>query len=317
MNTRRKIRVYAVVLAALFALYLTGAILSPRGTVSREPLLPHLREAQPGRILIEADQPIEMIRSEGDWWLAEQTGRYPARSDRIDSLLEELSSARITRRVTENRARFGELGVDDTGAQRMRIYAQSDLGDAAALVDLLWGSRSASGGQYVRREGDDSVIETDAELSFYLNQPSPYWSYLRVLPESATPGQVVVLGVDLGDASYTLQRDAGDTGSNWRFADEAVAPLDTEAVDTLVRAVADLVGRDFYRGELETAEVVGTLRVVLSTGAEFVITLYSVDEGEQVRYVARESRHPVVIATSRFEQLSPTRDELLAASDVQ
>lgn len=330
----RRIIIYGAILAALVLLYVVGMVIAPRpGGSERDPLLPALGQREIVRIVIDqpsedagADrQERELVFADEQWWVLDNRMRYPARGERVQAFLDALADARISRQVSENAALHEEFAVDRQAATGVRLYALSATTDepAPAVATLLWGDAAPSGGRYVRFADQDAVLETDAQVSFYLTQPVPYWSYLRVLPETVVADSVVEIAVELTgerERDYSIRKERTDEGDRWVLLDGVARDLDGAAVDRLARSIADLVGRRFYTAaeELGEARRTGTIRVATGSGAAFTIELYLVDEqpvvvpaGNGIRLSPEGEPYPVEIAQTTLDQLSPPLETLI------
>lgn len=339
----RRIIIYGAILAALVLLYVVGMVFAPRpGAGERDPLLPALGQREIVRIVIDqpsedagADrQERELVFADEQWWVLDNRMRYPARGERVQAFLDELADARISRQVSENAALHEEFAVDRRAATGVRLYARSPDGEPTlsattdeptpAVATLLWGESAPSGGRYVRFADQDAVLETDAQVWFYLTQPVPYWSYLRVLPETVVADSVVEIAVELTgerERDYSIRKERTDEGDRWVLLDGVARDLDGAAVDRFARSIADLVGRRFYTAdeELDAARRTGTIRVATGSGAAFTIELYLVDEqpvvvpaGNGIRLSPAGRPYPVEIAQTTLDQLSPPLETLIA-----
>lgn len=333
----RRVAAYAAVLGALVVLYVVGAVLSPgRGGAVREQLLPILDQTEVTRIVIQpsgSESAARELLRDGSWWLVEETRRFPAREDRVAGFLSELRDARVSRTVTNNPEQYDALSVSPETATLVQLFAapgQAQLGGStqdAPVVSLLWGDISVSGGRFVKRAAGEAVYETDAQVSLYLNQGAPYWSYLRLLPESVTGTGVVELSIRRSDEqprAYTVRKERTPDGDQWQPVDGVTRGLDNAAVTRLAGSISDLVGRDFYRGEepLSEANRIAAVSVITQTGAEFVIHVHRVGEqtvavasGNGVPRSADGEPYPVEIPASRLDQLTPELNSLVAEAE--
>lgn len=328
--------IYPAVLAGLILLYVVGSVIAPRpGAAARRPLLPGLGQRQIMRIVIEeppGGTSRELVFTDEQWWVSIDGTHYPAREERVQAFLNELADGRTLRDVSENADLHADFGVDDRSATAVSLYAFSGesapsatIGDSgAAVAELLWGNAAPSGGRYVRFAEADTVLESDADVSFYLTQPTPYWSYLRVLPESVVADSVVEVTVELvgeSEQNYSLRKERTDDGDQWTLADGVARELDTAAVDRLVRSIADLVGRDFYRGDapLDQTSRAGTIKITTGNGAGFTIEVHLLGElavavpiGNGTRLSPIGRPYPVEIAQTTVTQLTPALETLVA-----
>jgi len=304
MIAARRIRLYAVVLAVLVVLFVIGAILGPQRGRSPGAVFPGLEEAAVQQVEISSGTISVTVRRQAQSWVIDEGGRqYPARSDRLESFLNEIVASRLVRQITANESLWADFGVTDEEGSRLALRSGAS-GGSDELRMTVWGDSAAEPGlSYLRFDEAPDVYASDGELQFYLRQPVSYWSYLRVLPENVGYSDVIALSssvdVQLGEnerlsASYVLDREvAGQSAVDvaqgaedlWVSRDPAgttgaTEPLDGDAVVRLLREVVDLVGSDF---SLETRSaplpVVGTIEVALSDGREYSVEILQSADG--------------------------------------
>ncbi|MEE8440315.1 MAG: DUF4340 domain-containing protein [Spirochaetia bacterium] len=288
MTATHRIRLYAVVLTALVVLLAIGAILDPRRGRSPRPLFPGLEETSVQQVEISSVAGT-MIRRVQSWVIDEGGREYPARSDRIESLLSEIVASRVVRRVTGNESLWPDFGVTEEAGTRLMLKSGTS-GGTEQVRTVVWGGYAAEPGlSYLRLGQSSDVYASDGELHFYLQQPLSYWSYLRVLPEDMGFSDVVALSssveLQLSDgerlsSSYVLEREgAGDLWVS-RNPAGAAGPLDGETVKRLLREVVDLVGTDFSRDEgFSALPVVGTIEIALSDGRDYSVEILESADG--------------------------------------
>ena len=305
MTATHRIRLYAVVLAALVVLFVIGAILGPQRGRSPGAVFPGLEEAAVQQVEISSGTISVTVRRQAQSWVIDEGGRqYPARSDRLESFLNEIVASRLVRRITANESLWPDFGVTDEEGSRLALRSGASGGSDELRV-TVWGDSAAEPGlSYLRLDEAPDVYASDGELQFYLRQPVSYWSYLRVLPEDVSHSDVIALSssvdVQLGEnerlsASYVLDREvAGQSAAEdmaqgaedlWVSRDRAgttgaTEPLDGGAVVRLLREVVDLVGSGFSR-EARSAPlpVVGTIEVALSDGREYSVEILESADG--------------------------------------
>ena len=291
MTATHRIQIYAVVLTALVVLFAIGAVLDPRRGRSPRPLFPGLEEASVQQVEISSVAGT-MIRRVQSWVIDEGGREYPARSDRIESLLSEIVASRVVRRITGNENLWPDFGVTDEAGTRLMLKSGTS-GGTEQVRAVVWGGYAAEPGlSYLRLGQSPDVYASDGELQFYLQQSLSYWSYLRVFPEDMRFSDVIALSssveLQFGDgerlsSSYVLEREAA--GDLWVSRNPAGAagdagPLDGETVIRLLREVVDLVGTDFSRDEgFFALPVVGTIEIALSDGRDYLVEILESADG--------------------------------------
>lgn len=267
MSYRGRVIVLVSLDAFLAFALIAGAIASRRPQPIDEPLLAVDTDDV---ALVEFERrAFALERAATGWTLAVDGGVYPARADRVGELVDELAGARVVRRVADDRAVHGELGVDET---RGRALAVEGPGGRTRLV---FGDE-VPGGIYVRRGESRTVWMVRADLGFYLEQGPFFWAMLRVFPESARSGEAVRLEVEREGDSYEIVRRPADGGERWILAGgtttavERGATMDEDAAASLARTAVELVGSGFYGGRRwDESPVVARVSYSLSDGRSF------------------------------------------------
>ncbi len=185
-------------------------------------------------------QEIVLEKSGESWRVSLDETLFPARADRVESLLNALAALTTLRTVTDNPERHDELEVGDATATRLSI-TRAEGSD----IELLFGSLASQGGEsFVRRQGDDSVFAVDSSMQFYFSQPSGYWAELRLVRDVA-PEDIVELSVSADvtffDDSRPIQADYRVTrsiGEEWEVAQVAGPSAAGPSTTTLPSAAA-------------------------------------------------------------------------------
>jgi hypothetical protein len=224
---------------------------------------------------------IELENDGQDWVLVEGLRRFPARDDRIDTFLNELTGSRLVRKVTANDTLWGDFGLARDAP--LTVTVQSGPASAARTVTAVWGDESSEPGlAYVRLVGDSTVYASDGRVSFYLEQPATYWSYLRVFPEDLRASETIAVSGtvstrfaddEIWEADLAWQRN----NDQWTSASGEL--LNGEEVDRLLRELSDLVGRDFHRRSPAGYEAVGSIAADYSDGRTFAVELLDSGDG--------------------------------------
>ncbi len=275
MTLRTRIITYSGVLFALVVLYILGIALGPQRAVARS-LLPGLESDSVTRLEIFGESSIELESADRETWeilLFER--RFPARAERVASFLEELSSARAVRVVTRNRGLWSDLGVAESEGIRIAVETSSPERERRSY-GFVWGSASTEPGlSFVRMEGADEVVATDAQLDFFLQQPTAYWSYLRLFPEDILPGDVITVtaATPSGMQGYAFQKSTGQDSEQW--IDAEGDPVDAQIMTPLLRTLVDLVGKEFAADQSIIQAGSETTRITfdLSDGRQFQVRL--------------------------------------------
>jgi hypothetical protein len=297
MSTMRRIQIYAAVLFVLLALFVTGTILGPRRGRALGMVFPGLEAAAVQGIDISSgDSAVTIERQDASWVIDEGSRGYPARSDRVESFLDEAVASGLVRHITGNENLWPDFELTDEAGALLTLRSGAD-GSTEQVQSVVWGGAAAEPGlSFLRFGAAPDVYASDGELQFYLRQPTSYWSNLRVLPENIVVADVIALSssVDVVLAedqrlthAYDMERETTESGDLWYASIpggdaglpdvepfDTQDPLDSNAVAGLVREVVDLVGSDFSREvRFDPLPVVGRLEIVLGDGREYFVEI--------------------------------------------
>ncbi|MEC8510604.1 MAG: DUF4340 domain-containing protein [Planctomycetota bacterium] len=266
----------------------------PRNT----PLLPALQEQindVASLAVTTADGTVTLERGEEGWTLAEKAG-YPARADRVRTLLFELRDARVIEEKTADPARFTRLGLeapDAEGSSARRIVILSNSGET--LCDVLVGDRSSSQGgfapgqpapdaqTFVHPEGDGPALlvsggfQADARANGWLDQ--------ELLDISAARFKAARVTHADGEAVEVARGDTAETGLRILGVPDGMEPKVPDATRAFTSAlsrlrfddVAPAEGIDWTASPMATAQffteeglrIVAETVELLKTGDEF------------------------------------------------
>lgn len=253
----------ATVLVAAGAWYASSSRAADNTAIPRDtPLLPGLQEAindVASLAVTTADGTVTLERGEAGWTLAEKAG-YPARADRVRTLLFELRDARILEQKTANPARFTRLGLDAPdaeGSTARRIVILSTSGDT--LCDVLVGDRPASQGgfapgqsapdaqTYVHPAGEGPALlvsggfQADARANGWLDQELLDVSASRVKAARVTHAD--------GEAVELARADMTDTSLDVLGVPDGMEPKVPDATRVFTSALSRLRFDDVARAD--------------------------------------------------------------------
>lgn len=245
--------------AAVLTITLAAGLLSTerkqRG--EGEPLAPvvpgEVRRIVFERALREGRESIDLSRDDDGeaWWLTVNGELRPARVDRIERFLQDLTLARTARQVTSDRGLWRDFGLDGAGTSTLRLYGEAD----AELSRIVFGNRAERDREVFVRVGDGNEVyaAAAADILFSMEREKTYWSELRLLPPSLSSSAVTRLEVSStiahrADApppiSYRLELD---TAGNWTVIDDdGVRTARQSRARELLAAILSLEGTQFF-----------------------------------------------------------------------
>ena len=249
MTFRNRVLSLSVLLGVLVALYVFGLVrMSGRGA-EQDPLLAQgALEAATGIEVADAEgNELRIEGGEGGWQLRLGGELYPARPERVDSMLNALENLRRNRTVSGSAERHEQLGLNPETATRLTVSRGT-----APEISLLFGNLAPQGGEvFVRYAGEETAYAVDNALNFYFNQETGYWAELRLVRD-LIPEDIVEISVDADlalldpaqpvSADYRLTRGAGD---EWNLSPGPGGDLEESEVERVAGALANLQASDY------------------------------------------------------------------------
>ncbi|MFP4432730.1 MAG: DUF4340 domain-containing protein [Spirochaetaceae bacterium] len=249
MTYRNRVLSLSVLLGVLVALYVFGlARLGSRGAEQDSLVAEGALETVTGIEVVDADgNDLRIEGGEGAWQLRLGGELYPARPERVDSMINAVENLRRNRTVSESAERHEQLGLTTDTATRLTLRRGT-----APEISLLFGNLAPQGGEvFVRYAGEETAYAVENALNFYFNQETGYWAELRLVRD-VIPENIVEISVDAEvalldpaqpvSADYRLTRGAGD---EWNLSPGPGGDLDESAVERIAGALANLQASDY------------------------------------------------------------------------
>lgn len=249
MTFRNRVIALSSFLGVLIVLYVFGLLrMSDRGA-EQDPLLAEgaLETVTAIDVTDSEGAVLDLEGGEGAWQLRIGDELYPARSERVESMLNALENLRRNRTVSESAERHEQLGLTEEGATRLTLSRAT-----TPAVSLLFGTLAPQGGEvFVRYAGENTAYAVDNALNFYFNQETGYWAELRLVRD-VIPENIVEIAVDADitlldperpvTADYRVTRGAGD---QWNLSRGPGGELEDAAVERVAGALASLQASDY------------------------------------------------------------------------
>jgi hypothetical protein len=271
MNRTQTTLAGLLLIQAVLILLVRSPLSGSTGPVEAMPLLPVLESFSPARMEISGadDAKLTLVR-DGDSWNLEELDGFPADTEKIDKLLEDLAGLTVRRPVVTASRYHGKFKVaEDDNEARLRMW---DDPAAEPRVDLFVGSSSSYRAAHVRKSGEDPVYEVRGLSPYDLRPTADTW-FARTLV-SIPRGEVVGLVLDNANGRFELARVDGAWVARSPDGD---LPLDPTKVDSLIGVVSSIqlaepLGRTTAGPDADSAVAKLTLRFVpggdLTTGAD-------------------------------------------------
>ena len=236
--------------------------------------------------------------AEQDWNFILEDTPVPAEGQKIATLLEEVTEARRIRNVTNNAARYAELGLaEDAPSARNRLTLRNSAGEV--IADFAIGIENTQGNLYVQEVENATVYEVASGLNFYIDQTPGYWQDTALLPPDITLDDVsrytLVADIFTNTATetvtdnYTLVRQPGDAdtggGASWESMPAPAAPLDDTKINNVVASALRLAAAEFTlidpaSPELSNYREAASVTLQLTDQRNYTLRIFELDGGE-------------------------------------
>ncbi len=293
---RTQLMLGGLLLVQLVLILIFHSPFSDATTTQPRPLIPELAALTPGQLEIQGpDDARLMLVKRGEEWQVDDLGGFPADSQKVETMIEELEMLEVRRPVVSSGRYHSAFKVDgDENEARIRLWEDAS-GDPA--VDLIVGSAPNFRSSHVRRADEDDVYEVRGLSAYDVRPDVSNW----IEREFVDVDDLRVLGLTLTNAagSFELAKQDGV----WTLVSPALSggeQLDQGKIYSLVRSVASLRVSD-ATGAVDVSHgfenPVATL--VLRWGPDLIeqdagggeLTLLvgaQVADDEEQRYVTRE-----------------------------
>ncbi|MDR0689714.1 MAG: DUF4340 domain-containing protein [Spirochaetaceae bacterium] len=259
MVFKKKLLVLSILTGLLGLVYAATLVFDPERVNSRDASYVWLEpkwvdQAERVEIRDQGSEGVTLVRNSGGWFVSHEGREYPAKQSRMEDLFRILSTRAAYPLRASSAAAHEKMGLVEKDASR--IVVRGGPGTTYPLLDLLIGAGDASGKDvYLRKSAQDEVRSGENKLTSYLTGTRSSWYNLRLFPENETApvGADMVQRIILSpppakpeDESpqgpgFTLSR----SGTGWVREGENGEALDTNKVESYIRAVVEAEGEDF------------------------------------------------------------------------
>jgi hypothetical protein len=272
-----------------------------------------LQLEQVSRVVVRTPRGESTLRREGQAWVVEEYGDFPADADALEEAVTALRELELGDVVSENREKQATFQVDQSGVEVL-IYGMA--GDDDLQAHFFLGKpghdyRSI----YFRKADSDLVYLVDQQLRGRFDRGARTWRNRR--PFSFAPEEVAAMRLAAGESGEELSLKLDDQGG-WVLAGDEELPADKAKVELVARSFAQLAADDFPEDQDADLAAYGldaplwTYSADLLDGSTRTLLVGSVEVDENRYYVKREDS-PIVYILSKFRirNLSKTREEIL------
>jgi hypothetical protein len=164
--------------------------------------------AKINRVKISGNNPVELTKKDGVWFLSDN---HQADPNAIDRLIEAIPKINSSDLVTSDSSRYSDLEVDDEKGSRLIAYAGS-----TPLAEFVVG-KAASGGTHIRV--DDEVYKVKKVYPNIFSKEAASWYKLKLF--EAEFDKISRVDVKLADnAPYSIAKKE----DKWSLVDQSVLP---------------------------------------------------------------------------------------------
>lgn len=250
MSFRNRIVVLSTVLVILVVLYVVGITQLGGREAPPEPLVAEgALSGVVGVEIADASGVTLALEQAGGIWQVRLGGElFPARPERVESMLSALGDLTLNRTVATSPERHEQLGLTESAGTLLTLRRPQ-----GASIELLFGDLAPQGGEgFVRFAGEETSYAVDSALNFYFTQETSYWAELRLV-RNITPEDIVEITVEADSlpllnpdqpvvADYTVARGSGP---EWNLIPGPAMELANQEVERIAAALANLQASDY------------------------------------------------------------------------
>jgi hypothetical protein len=298
LTYKKKATILSALVAVLAFIYILTFVFDPenRRSAAFAWLEPSLLVMASGIEISTPENRVVLRRRNDVWLLADETGEFPVKQDRVADLF-----ALLTRR--ENypvRASSSEgiqrLGLTEESASRIVVRGGAGL----PLLDLLIGGADALGTEvYLRRAGWNQIYSAEDNFSFFAGLKARSWYDLRLFSAAnlqvppASVDSIQQVEISFPDDAYILRR----SGRGWIIAGNENIALDAFMVEAMLRQLLEAEADNFGVNAPETIEA--SITIQFGNGSTRTLRAGPLSE-ENTRYATTGSSYFYILTERTF-----------------
>jgi len=269
MTYKNKIITLSSVIAALAMVYILTIIFDPQSRGARSDVYSWLEPGQKNkitgiRITRLGEEPVNLSRNNGKWFVSRGRKDYPARQVRVEDLLTALAKRDQYPIRSSSASSHERLWLTPETATQITVFAAPGL----ALMNLLIGQPDITGQSvYLRKQGQNEVRSGEDRFSFYTDSALSSWYNLRLFPENEEGRlndrdvQRLIIYPPENESPMIFTR----SNREWTFNFEISNP-DFSKVDSYIRDILGVSGDDFIDDVSPSDPMFNSCRVVMELG---------------------------------------------------
>jgi len=268
LTYKKKAAVLSVLVIVLALIYIMTFVFDPenRSSAAFAWLDPSLLVMADGVEISNRESRIVLRRKNDVWLVADRTGEFPAKQDRVADLFALLTRKDNYPVRASSSEGIERLGLKEESASRITVRGGAGL----PLLDLLIGGTNALGTEvYLRRAGWNQIYSAEDSYSFFTESNARSWYNLRLFSEgnldlNGSRRQVAPASVDsiqqaeisFPAESYILRR----SGRGWIIPGKESIALDAVRIEAMLRLLLEAEADNFGVNAPETVEASITLQ---------------------------------------------------------
>ena len=235
---RTQLMLGGLLLVQLVLILIFHSPFSDATTTQPRPLIPELAALTPRQLEIQGpDDPRLMLVKRGEEWQVDDLGGFPADSQKVETMIEELEMLEVRRPVVSSGRYHSAFKVDgDENEARIRLWEDAS-GDP--VVDLIVGSAPNFRSSHVRRADEDNVYEVRGLSVLRQQRVAEAIAVLEERPEMAPAPEAPCYDDAVGDLEPRPEQ----------------LPADPEEYEPESETLVAIMGGSIRKGEWEPPEI--------------------------------------------------------------
>ena len=233
MTYKKKAAILSAVVVFLALIYIMTFVFDPqnRRSAAFAWLDPSLLNMADGIEISGSENRIVLKRRNNIWLVADGTGEFPAKQDRVADLFALLTRKDNYPVRASSSEGIERLGLREDSASRITVRG----GIGLPLLDLLVGGASALGTEvYLRRAGWNQIYSAEDDYSFFTELSTRSWYDLRLFT-SASVDSIQQVEISFPAETYILRR----SGRGWIIPGKESIALNAIRVEATLRQLLE------------------------------------------------------------------------------
>jgi hypothetical protein len=282
LTYKKKTAILSAIVVVLTLIYILTFVFDPenRSSAAFAWLDPSLLVMADGLEISSPESRIVLRRKNNVWLVADGTGEFPAKQDKVADLFALLTRKGNYPVRASSSEGIERLGLKEESASRITVRGGAGL----PLLDLLIGGANALGTEvYLRRAGWNQIYSAEDDYSFFTELRTRSWYDLRLFAP-ASVDSIQQVEISFPDETYILRR----SGRGWVIPGKESVALDAVMIESILRRLLEAEADGFGANAPETTEA----RIALQFGNGSTMTLLAGPPAEQNNRYATVSGSP-------------------------